>query len=354
LIEGAGSASETNLRPNDIANMGFAQATRTPVVLIGDIDRGGVIASLVGTKTVLPPEDAALIKGFIVNRFRGDPALFAEGMATIARLTHWRPLGLVPHFPAAARLPAEDALALTPTVPTGAPIRIAVPILPRIANFDDLDPLAADPAVTLLRTWPGTPLPPADLILLPGSKSTIADLRALRDAGFDIDIAAHQRQGRRVLGLCAGYQMLGREIADPLGIEGPPGQTPGLGHLDVTTEMTREKRLTPVEGATPDGHPFRGYEMHMGVTTGPDTARPFATLADGRPDGATSPDGLVQGTYVHGLFADDAQRSAWLARLGGAPSTLAYEAEVEATLDALARHLEAHLDLDALLTMAPG
>jgi adenosylcobyric acid synthase len=352
LVEGAGSASETNLRPHDIANMGFAQATRTPVILIGDIDRGGVIASLVGTKAVLPPADAALIKAFTVNRFRGDPTLFAEGMATIEAHTGWRPLGLVPHFPAAARLPAEDALALAPTAATGAPIRIAVPILPRIANFDDLDPLAADPQVELLRTWPGAPLPPADLILLPGSKSTIADLAALRAAGFHIDIAAHLRRGGRVLGLCAGYQMLGRTIADPQGIEGPPATVPGLGHLDVTTEITSGKRLEHAEGTTPDGHPFHGYEMHMGATSGPDCARPFATLANGRPDGAASPDGLVQGTYVHGLFADDAQRSAWLARLGGAPSTLAYETQVEATLDALARHLEAHLDLDALLTIA--
>ena len=274
-------------------------------------------------------------------------------MATIAHHTGWRPIGLLPHFPAAARLPAEDALALTPGPATGGPIRIAVPILPRIANFDDLDPLAAEPEVDLLRVWPGTPLPgDARLILLPGSKSTIADLRALREAGFDIDVAAHLRRGGRVLGLCAGYQMLGREIADPLGIEGPPGTVPGLGHLDVRTEITAEKRLEAVEGTTSDGHPFRGYEMHMGRTSGPDCARPFATLASGRPDGAQSPDGLTQGTYVHGLFADDAQRSACLARLGAAPSSLAYEAQVEATLDALARHLEAHLDLDALLTIA--
>ena len=353
LVEGAGSASETNLRTGDIANMGFARATGTPVVLIGDIDRGGVIASLVGTQAVLDPADAALIKAFIVNRFRGDPTLFADGMATIAALTGWRPIGLVPFFEPARRLPAEDALALAPSPPTGAPIRIAVPILPRIANFDDLDPLAADPQVELLRVWPGAPLPgDAHLILLPGSKSTIADLRALREAGFDIDIAAHLRRGGRVLGLCAGYQMLGREIADPQGVEGPPATVPGLGHLDVTTEITPEKRLEAVEGATPDGHPFHGFEMHMGATRGPDCARPFATLADGRPDGAQSPDGLTQGTYVHGLFADDAQRSAWLARLGGAPSSLAYEAQVEATLDALARHLEAHLDLDALLSLA--
>ncbi len=205
-------------------------------------------------------------------------------MATIATRTGWRPIGLVPFFEPARRLPAEDALALTPTAPTGGRIRIAVPILPRIANFDDLDPLAADPQVELIRTWPGTPLPgDAHLILLPGSKSTIADLAALRAAGFDIDIAAHLRRGGRVLGLCAGYQMLGREIADPAGVEGPPGAVPGLGHLDVTTEITAEKRLLAVEGATPDGHPFHGFEMHMGRTLGPDCARPFATLAAGPP-----------------------------------------------------------------------
>lgn len=353
LVEGAGSASETNLRRNDIANMGFAQATQTPVILIGDIDRGGVIASLVGTKAVLDPDDAALIRGFIVNRFRGDPSLFDEGMATVARLTGWRAAGLVPHFAAAGRLPAEDALALAPSASTGGRIRIAVPILPRIANFDDLDPLAADPEVDLVRVWPGTPIPgDAALVLLPGSKSTIADLRALRDAGFDIDIAAHLRRGGRVLGLCAGYQMLGREIADPLGVEGPPGTVAGLGHLDVATTMTAEKRLEAVEGTSADGRPFRGYEMHMGATAGPDCARPFATLSGGRTDGATSRDGRAQGTYVHGLFADDAQRSAWLERLGGSASSLAYEDGVEETLDALARHLEAHLDLDLLLTIA--
>ncbi len=353
LIEGAGSASETNLRRNDIANMGFARAAQTPVILIGDIDRGGVIASLVGTKTVLDYADAALIKGFIVNRFRGDPTLFAAGMSTIAAHTGWRPIGLVPFFEPARRLPAEDALALAPAAPTGGSIRIAVPILPRIANFDDLDPLAADPQVELIRTWPGTPLPgDAQLILLPGSKSTIADLAALRAAGFDIDIAAHLRRGGRVLGLCAGYQMLGREIADPAGVEGPPGAVPGLGHLDVRTEITTNKRLSAVTGTTRDGKPFHGFEMHMGRTHGPDCERPFATLEGGRPDGAESSDGLVQGTHVHGLFADDAQRSAWLARLGGSASSLAYDAGVEATLDALARHLEAHLDLDALLNLA--
>lgn len=356
LVEGAGSASEINLRAGDIANMGFARAANVPVVLIGDIDRGGVIASLVGTRAVLDPADAALVGGFIVNRFRGDPALFSEGMAMIAARTGWAPLGLVPHFPDAARLPAEDALALSreaPRATSGARVRIAVPILPRVANFDDLDPLAAEPDVEIIRLRPGAALPgDADLALLLGSKSTLADLRALREAGFDIDLAAHHRRGGAILGLCGGYQMLGRVIADPTGVEGPPGSAPGLGLLDVETVLAAEKRLEEVAGATPDGAAFRGYEMHMGATTGPDRDRPFGRLADGRPEGARSADGLVAGTYVHGLFADDAQRAAWLARLGGAASGARYEAGVEEVLDALARHLEAHIDLDALLRLA--
>ncbi len=356
LVEGAGSASEINLRANDIANMGFAEAAGVPVVLIGDIDRGGVIASLVGTRAVLDPADAARIRGFIVNRFRGDPALFHDGMALIAARTGWRPIGLVPFFDSARRLPAEDTLALsrdtTPARPGGR-VRIAVPILPHIANFDDLDPLEAEPDVDLLRVHPGAAIPgDAALVLLPGSKSTLADLRALRAAGFDVDIAAHHRRGGAVLGLCGGYQMLGREIADPAGLEGPPGAAPGLGLLDIRTELAGPKRLATVTGSTADGRPFTGYEMHMGRSEGPDRARPFAHLADGRPEGAASPDGRVQGTYVHGLFADDAQRAAWLARLGGAASGDSYAAGVEETLDALARHLETHLDLDALLTMS--
>jgi adenosylcobyric acid synthase len=355
LVEGAGSAAEVNLRSNDIANMGFARAADVPVVLIGDIDRGGVIASLIGTKAVIAPDDAALILGFIVNKFRGDPALFADGMARIAQLTGWRPLGLVPFFPDARLLPAEDALALEQSQPAKAraKLRIAVPILPHIANFDDLDPLEAEPAVELVRVRPGAALPgDADLILIPGSKATIADLTALRAAGFDIDIAAHRRRGGAVLGLCGGYQMLGRSVADPGGIEGPPGETPGLGLIDVATTLSDAKRLEPVRGITADGMPFSGYEMHMGVTEGPDRARPFAQLADGSPEGAVSPDGRVVGTYIHGLFADDRQRAAWLARFGAGKANIAYDDLVERTLDALAAHLSAHIDLDDLLTLA--
>ncbi len=354
LVEGAGSVAEINLRANDIANMGFARAAAVPVVLIGDIDRGGVIASLVGTKAVLAPEDAALIRGFIVNKFRGDAALFSAGMAQIAQATGWEALGLVPHFADARLLPAEDALALErqPVAKPHARARIAVPILPHIANFDDLDPLDAETDVALMRVHPGAALPgDADLVVLPGSKATIADLAALRAAGFDIDIAAHRRRGGMVLGLCGGYQMLGRTIADPGGVEGPPATVEGLGLLDVATTLAADKRLERVTGTSSDGAPFAGYEMHMGLTAGPDCMRPFAQLADGSPDGAISADGRVIGTYVHGLFGDDRQRAAWLRRFK-ATASIRYDDLVERTLDALAAHLCAHLDIDRLLKLA--
>jgi adenosylcobyric acid synthase len=355
LVEGAGSASEINLRRHDIANMGFARAADVPVVLIGDIERGGVIASLVGTKAVLDPADAALVCGFLVNKFRGDRALFADGIKTIARATSWEPLGVVPFFPDARLLPAEDALALDRTQPAkpGARLRIAVPILPHIANFDDLDPLDAEPMIDLVRVRPPTALPGnANLVILPGSKATIADLTALRGAGFDLDIAAHVRRGGEVLGLCGGYQMLGRSIADPAGIEGPPGTAAGLGLLDVATVLSAEKRLVAAEGQTRDGIPFAGYEMHMGATEGADCARPFARLADGSPEGAVSADARVRGTYIHGLFSDDRQRSAWLARFAAGVSAIAYEPLIDDVLDRLAQHLAAHLDLDRLIRLS--
>ncbi|MBD8909137.1 cobyric acid synthase [Methylorubrum zatmanii] len=354
LVEGAGSPAEVNLRRGDIANMGFARATETPVVLVGDIDRGGVIASLVGTQAVLEPEDAAMIRGFIVNRFRGDPTLFADGMTLIAQRTGWAPFGLVPFFPEAGRLPPEDALALDAPGARrdGVPL-VAVPILPHIANFDDLDPLRQEPGIAVAFVPPGEPIPAeAALIVLPGSKTTIDDCAFLQAQGWDIDIRAHLRRGRRVLGLCGGYQMLGRSIADPDGIEGAPRTLPGLGLLDIETVMTGEKRLVAVTGTTlADDLPFSGYEMHVGDTSGPDTARPLLRFADGRPDGAVSGDGLVAGTYVHGLFADDRQRAAWLARLGAAQGLDRYEAGIEAVLDRFADHLEAHLDCDALLSL---
>ena len=354
LVEGAGSASEINLRRYDIANMGFARAADVPVVVVGDIDRGGVIASLVGTKAVLDPDDAALVVGFIINKFRGDPSLFIPGKEAIVTATGWPALGFVPYFSEARNLPAEDALALDHPARRreGAKLKIAVPILPQIANFDDLDPLEAEPNVDLVRVHPGTALPgDTDLVILPGSKTTIAGLHALREAGFDIDIAAHVRRGGTVIGLCGGYQMLGRTVADPDGVEGPAGTAQGLGLLDVETVLTSEKTLTDAKGVTTDGMPFSGYEMHMGITQGPDCARPFAHV-DGAPEGAVSANGRVIGTYVHGLFADDRQRSAWLARLGAGPATIAYDELVESTLDRLAKHLTTFVDLDRLLSLA--
>ena len=350
IVEGAGSASEINLRARDIANMGFARAADIPVVLVGDIDRGGVIAQIVGTKAVIDPADAAMVAGFVVNRFRGDPALFADGMVLIAEKTGWPALGLVPHCPEAALLPAEDSLALRGWRPGEGPVTIAVPLMPGISNFDDLDPLRQEPAVRLVTVPPGATLPvEARLVLLPGSKTTLADLAFFRREGWDIDLSAHVRRGGRVLGLCGGYQMLGRTIADPLGIEGPAGEARGLGLLPVDTRLTGEKRLSPVTGDA-EGVPFAGYEMHVGDTT--PAARPFARFADGRTDGAVSADGLVAGCYVHGLFADDRQRDALLARLGGASDGRAYEARQEAALDAVAAHMAVHIDLDRLLAIA--
>jgi adenosylcobyric acid synthase len=355
LVEGAGSASEVNLRRFDIANMGFARAADVPVIVVGDIDRGGVIASLVGTKVVLEAADGALVVGFLINKFRGDPGLFADGLAAITRLTGWAALGVVPFFAGANLLPAEDALSLACPVrrDRAAPRVIAVPVLPTIANFDDLDPLAAEPGIDVVHVRPPSALPgDAHLVILPGSKATLADLAALRAAGFDIDIAAHLRRGGLVLGICGGYQMLGRTVADPDGIEGRPGSAAGLGLLEVDTVLSAHKALAAVTGITSNGAAFAGYEMHIGLTDGPDRTRPFARLADGRLEGAISADGRVFGTYVHGLFIDDRQRAAWIDRLGAGRSSLAYEALLEGTLDRLAAHIAAHVDLDRLLALA--
>jgi adenosylcobyric acid synthase len=359
LVEGAGSPAEINLRAGDIANMGFAAAARVPVVLIGDIDRGGVIASFVGTHALLEPDERGLLKGFIVNKFRGDLRLFDDGLAIIRERTRLTSLGVVPYFERARRLPAEDAVALSRyEVNAAGVIRIAVPMLPRIANFDDLDPLRLEPDVAVDMVPPGRPLPAdADLILLPGSKSTIADLAFLRQQGWHIDIAAHRRQGGRVLGLCGGYQMLGRRIVDPGGIEGPAGAVDGLALLDLETELSSDKALVEVKGTDiATGEAVSGYEMHVGRTSGPDLARPMLHLSNGatsRPEGAISADGRVAGCYVHGLFASDAFRHAYLSGLKArATSGIGYEHEIESTLDALAEHLVAHVDLDRILAVA--
>ncbi|WP_408585984.1 cobyric acid synthase [Novosphingobium sp.] len=355
VVEGAGSPAEINLRAGDIANMGFARAANVPVVLVGDIDRGGVIAAIVGTRAVLDPADAAMIQGFIINKFRGDSALFEDGYRQIEALAGWRGFGVVPWLAASAHLPSEDAVVLERHARHAAgTIRIACPILPRIANFDDLDPLKAESAVQLVMVPPGQPIP-ADcaLVVLPGSKATIADMAAMRQQGWDIDILAHHRRGGRILGICGGYQMLGRRILDPHGIEGPDRAIDGLGLLDVETVLKQDKALRRVRGQAL-GQPFEGYEMHMGETAGPDCNRPFAMIYDGRTDGACSANGQVMGSYVHGALGGTALRGALLAALGVDSDGADHPASVDAALDAIAEGLETHLDVDALLACAQG
>jgi len=354
IVEGAGSPAETNLRSGDIANMGFARAADVPVVMIGDIDRGHVIAALAGAHTVLEPEDRAMMRGFIINKFRGDPALFDAGRTEITRLTGWPDLGMVPWLTAVRKLPAEDAVVLDRCEESAKKsLRIVVPMLSRIANFDDFDPLQAEPGVQFAFIPPGKPLPgDADVVILPGTKATRADLDFLRTHGWDIDLAAHMRRGGRVLGICGGFQMLGRSVSDPHGIEGPPGETPGLGYLDVTTVLSGDKVLRPVSGKLARSEAaFTGYEMHVGRTTGTDLRRPFLFLGE-TPDGARSEDGRVAGTYVHGLFTSGTARAALLAQWGAVSNGSDHEAVVDTLLDEIAAELERCLRIDALAAIA--
>ncbi len=350
LIEGAGSPAETNLRKGDIANMGFACAADVPVVLMGDIHRGGVIAQIVGTQAVLEQGDLDKIVGFAVNRFRGDLSLFDAGRDDIAARTGWPSLGVIPWFWDAWKFPAEDMLDIASH--TGGSFKIVVPQLERMANFDDLDPLAAEPDVSVDIIPGGQALPgDADLVLIPGSKSTLGDLAYLRAQGWDIDILAHHRRGGHVMGLCGGYQMLGRRISDPHGVDGRSGDVAGLGLLDVKTVMGDEKRVTLVDATTADSQlPVTGYEIHMGQTTGPDCARNWLQIG-ARPEGATSENGRVRGSYLHGLFASDPFRAAFLGQFGQSSQTQ-YDTSVDAALDQLADHLETYMDLDHLLSLA--
>lgn len=357
LVEGAGSPAEVNLRPADIANMGFAEAANIPVILVGDIDRGGVIAQIVGTHEVISDADKKHLAGFVINKFRGDASLFDDGMKIICEKTGLKTFGLVPYFADARALPKEDAMALDNREADDAKkeIVIAVPRLPRIANFDDLDPLAAEPDVRVEIVEMGDALPgDADVVLLAGSKATLSDLKALREAGWDIDIAAHHRRGGLIVGLCGGYQILGRTLSDPDGIEGDAETMDGLGLLDVETVIGGDKSLIEVSGREMlTGSDVRGYEMHMGRTTGPDANRPWLTLEDARNDGAVSKDGRVMAGYLHGIFASDDFRHAFLERLrNGRASEIDYAARVDETLDKLAAHLEQHMDLEGLLALA--
>ncbi len=355
LIEGAGSPAEVNLRAGDIANMGFAEAARVPVILTGDIDRGGVIASIVGTHSLLPGSEKKLIKAFLINKFRGDARLFDEGLNIITERTGWASMGILPFVPEVAKLPSEDSIDRAHYHVSGeVKLRIAVPILSRISNFDDLDPLVAEPGVAVHMIPPGSPLPgDADLIILPGSKSTLGDLAFLRQQGWDVDLKAHVRRGGAVFGVCAGFQILGRTITDDEGVDGPSGRAEGLGYLDIDTTLTGDKTLRQVTGIyqTLD-EKFEGFEMHVGETSGPDCDRPLVKL-EGRMDGAISPDGQVSGCYVHGIFASDTFRHAFLKRFNNEfTQSTAYWTTVDRALDALADRMEVCLDLDRILRIA--
>ena len=354
IIEGAGSPAEVNLRQNDIANMGFANAADVPVVLVADIDRGGVIAQLVGTKAVLPNGDLEMIKGFIVNKFRGDVSLFDEGYEFIKKQTKWHGFGVLPFFMDAWRLPAEDALdirAQNPRKPSR--YKIACLCLSRMANFDDLDPLSQEKEVELVMIHAGQVIPAdAHLVLIPGSKSTIFDLQFLREQGWDIDLKAHHRRGGYILGICGGYQMLGTKIYDPDGLEGEAKETEGLGFLQIETIMRTKKRLNEVSAIhLGTSLQIKGYEIHLGETSGVDCQRPFAMIG-GRKEGASSVDGRVQGSYVHGLFSQDSFRSAFLNKLGISVEGFAYDTQIEDTLDGLAEHIETYLDVDKIFSLA--
>jgi adenosylcobyric acid synthase len=354
IVEGAGSPAEINLRPRDIANMGFATRAGVPVILVGDIDRGGVIASIAGTHLILPEEDRRMISGYLINKFRGDVSLFDGGLAAIEKFTGWRCFGIVPWLAAAALLPSEDSVVLERLASGKArALKVAVPMLSRIANFDDLDPLKAEPEVEVVFVAPGRPLPEdAGLVVIPGSKSTIADLLDFRRNGWDRDLAAHRRRGGHVLGICGGFQMLGRVVRDPDGIEGNVTETEGLGLLDIETVMEPEKTVRNVTAlSVAFDVPLAGYEIHLGRTTGPDCLRPSAII-NGVEDGATSADGKVFGTYMHGLFGADAFRQKFLESLGVRGGGIDYRAEVERALDELAAHLEKHLDCDAIFAAA--
>ena len=355
VVEGAGSPAEVNLRTNDIANMGFAKAAGVNSVLIGDIERGGVIASIVGTMQLLDADDQKHMRGFIVNRFRGDIGLFTEGMDIIERHSGLAPLGLVPFFPQASNLPAEDSLDInTSTRNREGAIRIAVPKLARMANFDDFDPLLAETDVSLLFVSPGEAFPGnLDAIILPGSKATRADLAFIREQGWDIDILAHRRRGGHILGICAGYQMLGKRIIDSEGIEGEAGESIGLGLLESETLLQPTKTLREVRGKDNTGVDLCGYEMHIGETA-TNTTRPMLILENpSRQHGEVSVDERIEGCYLHGIFSDDSFRHAWLNRLRNrAPNNLAYEQQVEEILDALSKHIEQHINIDHLLKIA--
>ncbi|RII75725.1 cobyric acid synthase [Pseudomonas monteilii] len=345
MVEGAGSPAEINLRAGDIANMGFAEAVDCPVILVADINRGGVFAHLVGTLELLSPSEQARVKGFVINRFRGDIALLQPGLDWLEQRTGKPVLGVLPYV-TDLHLEAEDGIDVRQGAKSERVLKVIVPVLPRISNHTDFDPLRLHPQVDLQFIGPGQPIPPADLIILPGSKSVRGDLAQLRERGWDKAIERHLRYGGKVIGICGGLQMLGREVHDPLGLEGPAGSSPGLGLLDYATVLEAEKQLRNVAGVLNlEAAPVAGYEIHAGVTTGPALEQPAVQLADGRCDGAVSDDGQILATYLHGLF-EGSHSCAALLRWAGLEDaqTIDYEALRERDIERLADLVEKHLD----------
>ena len=353
IVEGAGSPAEINLRDGDIANMGFAVEAEVPVILCGDIDRGGVIAQIVGTQAVLESVDREMVKGFLINKFKGDASLFDDGYNSIEKMTNWKGLGVVPWFESAWKLPAEDSLDIRSVKKKQGKFKVVCLCLSRMANFDDLDPISQEPGIDLVMLSAGNAIPgDADLVIIPGTKSTIGDLKFLREQKWDLDLAGHINRGGYVLGICGGYQILGKTISDPEGIEGPAGTTEGLGYLDVQTTMLANKKVTPTAAVhLASGTQINGYEIHIGDTIGNDCSRPFAK-SNGAPDGAVTVTGQIMGTYLHGLFSNNRFRQYFLKDIGAEPSDLDYDQEVENILDELADHLEKHVDIDTFISTA--
>jgi len=356
LVEGAGSPAEINLRARDIANMGFAEAVDCPVIIVADIDRGGVFAHLVGTLELLSASEQKRVKGFVINRFRGDIGLLESGLSWLEERTGKPVLGVLPYLHG-LMLDAEDAIA-TAAVDgkKTAKLKVVAPAYPRVSNHNDLDPLRLHPEVDFRWIGPGETPPAADLIVLPGSKAVRADLDWLRTQGWEAAINKHLRYGGKVVGLCGGYQMLGTMLHDPLGLEGQPGNTPGLGVLEVETTLETEKQLRNVEGqlGLPGSPAMRGYEIHLGITRGPGLAQTAVHLADGRSDGAISADNQIFATYCHGLFDHPDALTALLAWAGMTESAqVDFAARREADLDRLADSVEAALDWSKMATFLP-
>lgn len=355
LVEGAGSPAEINLRAGDIANMGFAERVDCPVLLVGCIDRGGVFAQLLGTLALLSESERARVKGMVINRFRGDISLLTSGIDWLQARTGKPVFGVLPYL-TGLHLEAEDGLVHDARRPAAArALRVVVPALPRISNHTDFDPLRLHPEVDVCYVGPGQDIPPADLIILPGSKSVRDDLAWLRANGWERTILRHLRYGGRVIGICGGFQMLGREINDPLGLEGPPGHSPGLGLLDLTTTLGPHKQLRNVCGTLAlEEAPLTGYEIHAGVTRGRALKHPVVHLPD-RTDGALSEDGQILGTYLHGVFESASACDALLRWAGlNEPNTADYAELREAGIDRMADAIEQHLDLKHLMADCLG